>query len=59
MEWIVAIGVVLGIIILIGMYTLRVKTRRNVYLRGHFDFAQFKDRELSKRGVYDRTAWWK
>jgi len=59
MEWILALGLVLGITLLGIMYIFKAKTHRTFRLRGRFDFAQFKNRELSKRGVFDRTGWWK
>lgn len=57
MMIIAAVFVVVAVVI--GIYVAKVKTRKDIRMSGGFDFADFKDRELSKRGVHDRTEWWK
>ena len=61
MEWVFIIVVVafVGIAALVALYVARVREGKDVQIPGRFDFADFKDRELSKRGVFDRTKWWK
>jgi hypothetical protein len=58
MEWIFIITAFVGIGVLLGLYVARAKEKRDIHI-SRFDFASFKDRELSKRGVLDRTKWWK
>lgn len=58
MEWFILTAVI-ALLTLAVTITLRTKRHDAGSIQGHFDFANFKDRELSKRGVYDRTEWWK
>jgi len=48
-----------GAFALVAVLALRIKRHDAGNVPGHFDFADFKDRELTKRGVLDRTNWWK
>ena len=59
MEWIFLVVAFFGIAVLLGLYVARAREKKDIRIPGHFDFADFKDRELSNRGVYDRTKWWK
>lgn len=59
MEWIICIVAFVGVAVLVGLYVSKARELKDIHISpGRFDFAQFKDRELSKRGVYDRTKWW-
>jgi hypothetical protein len=58
MTWIITISVFVGIGVLTGLYVAGARAKKDIYI-SCFDFANFKDRELSKRGVLDRTKWWK
>jgi len=48
-----------GVLALVAVFILRTKRHDAGSVPGRFDFADFKDRELSKRGVFDRTEWWR
>lgn len=57
MEWLWIILALATLALVIVLRIVTPKGPRHHSLSG-FDFSQFKDRELSKRGVYDRTKWW-
>jgi hypothetical protein len=59
MEWIIIAAAFIVVAALVALYVAKTKARKDVSIPGRFDFAEFKDRELSKRGVFDRTKWWK
>jgi hypothetical protein len=59
MEWIIIAVVFVGLAVLVALYVARARESKDIRISGRFDFADFKDRELSKRGVFDRTKWWK
>ena len=59
MEWILFAVAFVGIAALVALHVAKARERKDIRIPGRFDFADFKDRELSKRGVFDRTKWWK
>lgn len=56
MEWIFfTLAAVVIVALVLGMTRRKPHGRQTV--PGQFDFDQFKTRELSRRGVHDKTQW--
>jgi len=57
MEWIT--GIIIGVVALIvlGAVLLGVKSGNDRPIPGRFDFDGYKERELSQRGLFDKTKW--
>ena len=56
MEWIF-ICVAVGIAVLAGLFAMAGHGRDGESVKGHFDFDRYKQNELSKRGLFDKTKW--
>ncbi|OLN27726.1 hypothetical protein DVDV_1980 [Desulfovibrio sp. DV] len=56
MEWIF-IFVAAGIAALAGLFALTGNRPDGESVKGHFDFDRYKQNELSKRGLFDKTKW--
>lgn len=58
MEWIVGIALALGVIFaLLALFALKAKRRDPGNIPGRFDFDRYKEGELSRRGLFDKTKW--
>ncbi|BAH74482.1 hypothetical protein DMR_09910 [Solidesulfovibrio magneticus RS-1] len=57
MEWIIRSALVMGIIVLLGLSLGKKKEHKKRSVPGFFSFDQYKERELSQRGVFDKTKW--
>ena len=57
MGWIA--GIVVGVVALavLGGVLFGVKSRDDKPVPGRFDFDGYKERELSQRGLFDKTKW--
>ena len=56
MEWIF-ISLAVGIVALVAMAALVGNRHDGESVRGSFDFDRYKQNELSKRGLFDKTKW--
>jgi uncharacterized membrane protein len=56
MEWIF-LSVAMSIAALAGLIAMVGKPRDGQSVKGHFDFDHYKQNELSKRGLFDKTKW--
>jgi len=56
MEWIIAIALAVGVLVLIGMFIWKTKHQPGS-VHGDFRFDNHKSGELSKRGLFDKTKW--
>jgi hypothetical protein len=58
MEWILRSALVMGIIVVIlGLLLGKKQSHKKRSVPGFFSFDQYKERELSQRGVFDKTKW--
>ena len=58
MEWFIGSALVVGIIVaMLGLFLGKKKGHKNPSVPGFFSFDQYKEQELSKRGVFDKTKW--
>ena len=58
MEWFIGSALVVGIIVaMLGLFLGKKKGHKNPSVPGFFSFDQYKERELSQRGVFDKTKW--
>ena len=58
MEWIIRSALVMGIIVaILGLFLGKKKGHKKRSVPGFFSFDQYKERELSQRGVFDKTKW--
>jgi len=57
MQWIT--GFIKGVMALdvLGVVFFGVKSRDDRSVPGRFDFNGYKERELSQRGLFDKTKW--
>jgi len=57
MEWF--LGIIVGVVTLavLGVIFFGVKSRDDRPVPGRFDFDGYKERELSQRGLFDKTKW--
>ena len=56
MEWIF-ISLAVGIVVLIAVLALIGRNEDGGAVKGHFNFDRYKQTELSKRGLFDKTKW--
>ncbi|UJX41137.1 hypothetical protein K9F62_00060 [Desulfovibrio sp. JY] len=56
MEWIF-ISLAVGIIALVAIFAIAANRYDGATVPGHFDFDRYKQNELSKRGLFDKTKW--
>jgi hypothetical protein len=57
MEWIIGITLAVGVIVLVAVLVLRTKRQDGGSVPGFFHFDHYKQNELSKRGLFDKTKW--
>jgi len=58
MEWIIRSALLMGgIVVILGLFLGKKKVHRNPSVPGFFSFDQYKERELSQRGVFAKTKW--
>jgi hypothetical protein len=57
MEWILWIALGVGVVVLMVVLALRAKSHGGGSVSGGFDFEKYKEGELARRGVYDKTKW--
>jgi len=57
MEWIIAIALAVGAFVLVAVLALRIKRHDAGNVPGRFDFDRYKETELTRRGVFDKTKW--
>ena len=58
MEWFIGSALVVGIIVaMLGLFLGNKKGHKKRSVPGFFSFDQYKERELSQRGVFDKTKW--
>jgi len=57
MEWFIGAALVMGIIVVLGLFLGKKKGHKKRSVPGFFSFDQYKERELSQRGVFDKTRW--
>jgi len=57
MEWIIGIAFAVCVFALVAYLILRTKRQDNGSVHGHFHFDHYKQNELSKRGLFDKTKW--
>ena len=58
MEWFIGSALVMGIIVaMLGLFLGKKKGHKKRSVLGFFSFDQYKERELSQRGVFDKTKW--
>ena len=57
MEWFIGSALVVGIIVVLGLSLGKKKGRKKRSVPKFFSFDQYKERELSQRGVFDKTKW--
>ena len=57
MEWF--LGIIIGVVALAvpGAFFVGVKSGDDRPAPGRFDFDGYKERELSQRGLFDKTKW--
>jgi hypothetical protein len=56
MEWIF-ISLAVGIIALAAIFAIAAHRYDGATVPGHFDFDRYKQNELSRRGLFDKTKW--
>ncbi|WP_428558903.1 MAG: hypothetical protein ACP59X_12900 [Solidesulfovibrio sp. DCME] len=54
MEWIIGIALAVGVLALVAVFVLRTKRHDAGSVPGRFDFDQYKEGELNRRGMPDR-----
>lgn len=57
MEWIITAALAVGVFVLVAIFVLRTKRHDGGSVPGRFDFDGYKESELSKRGLFDKTKW--
>lgn len=58
MEWPSILLVVLGLVgIIAALFFLTAKRQDSGSVPGRFDFDRYKENELSRRGLFDKTKW--
>ena len=55
MEWIIAAALAVGLLILAAVFVLRTKRHDGDSVPSRFNFDGYKEGELSRRGMLDRT----
>lgn len=57
MKWIMVAILVVDIVLILFFIFFRTKNYRGRSYASYFDFDQYKERELLRRGVIDRAKW--
>lgn len=57
MEWIITAALITAVFTLLAVVVLRAKRHDSGTVPGRFDFDGYKEGELSKRGLFDKTKW--
>lgn len=57
MEWIITAALAVGVFALVAVFVLRAKRHDGGTVPGPFHFDRYKQHELSKRGLFDKTKW--
>lgn len=57
MEWIITAALAVGALALVAVFVLRTKRHDAGSVPGRFDFDGYKEGELTRRGVFDKTKW--
>ena len=57
MEWIIAVALAGAVLALVAVFVLRTKRHDAGSVPGRFNFDGYKESELTRRGVFDKTKW--
>ena len=58
MEWFIGSALAVGgIVVILGLLLGKKQSQKKRAVPGFFSFDQYKERELSQRGVFDKTKW--
>ena len=57
MEWIIVLAIAVVVFILAAVFVLRTKRHDGGSVPGRFNFDGYKESELTRRGVFDKTKW--
>ena len=57
MEWIITAALAVGVFTLVAIFALRAKRHDAGSVPGRFNFDGYKESELTRRGVFDKTKW--
>jgi len=57
MEWIIVIALAVGAVALVAVLALRIKRHDAGNVPGRFNFDGYKEGELTRRGLFDKTKW--
>ena len=57
MGWFIGSALVMGIIVVLALTVGKKKGQKKGSVPGFFSFDQYKEKELSQRGVFDKTKW--
>ena len=57
MEWIIVLAIAVVAFILVAFFVLRTKRHDGGSVPGRFNFDGYKESELTRRGVFDKTKW--
>ncbi|MFP5259455.1 MAG: hypothetical protein ACLGQH_10570 [Acidobacteriota bacterium] len=57
MEWIITAALITAVFALLAVIVLRSKRHDSGTAPGRFELAGYKEGELSKRGLFDKTKW--
>ena len=57
MEWIIVVAIAVVVFILVAVFVLRTKRQDGGSVPGQFNFDGYKESELTRRGVFDKTKW--
>ena len=56
MEWLIAVALAGAVLALVAVFVLKAKHQPGS-VHGRFDFDGYKEGELNRRGLIDRTKW--
>ena len=57
MEWIITAALAVGALALVAVFVLRTKRHDGGSVPGRFNFEGYKESELTRRDVFDKTKW--
>ena len=57
MAWIITAALAAGALALVAVFALRTKRHDAGSVPGRFNFDGYKESELTRRGVFDKTKW--
>jgi hypothetical protein len=57
MDWIITLAAIMAGIFISALFVWKTKAQRGGPVPGPFDFGRHKARELSQRGLFDKTRW--